>query len=602
MKTKFLAATAIWLLFLTLSVAYADPIRIMPLGDSITTGSASGVTEGYWVSYRQKLYLDLVNGGYNIDFVGSLSSGMLAQPAFDIHHEGHGGWCADGCSPPSPPYYYDDIRDHVYTFLTNNPADVVLLHIGTNDISGNHANAAEVGGILDEIYRYSPSITVVLARIISRLDGKAFQTTQFNDAVEALAQSRPEYGDTLILVDMEGALNNPADMADALHPSQAGYNKMADVWLNALQVFLPPPIRLLTAQKAGAGQGRATSNPAGIDCGSACSASFLYGTAVNITATADYGSAFSGWTGCDSTNGNICTITLGSDWTVTATFRLITEELTVQKAGAGQGRVTSLPVAIDCGSACSASFFQGTVVNLTATAEPGSAFSDWTGCDSVSGRICTIALGSNRTVTASFRFTTEVKLLSPNGSEIIPAGSPQYPITWEAPPGAVKFRVTGCSGRRIGTGTVTGNDAMWDVPLLRKNKTNCRAKVTAYDSSNKKIGSDTSDGTFTIEGARITSPNQGDICMGGQTCTITWTKSEHVPAVSTELSYSLKNGRKWTKIPDILPGDAESFDWTVPIVSEPTTTCKFRVVLRDSNGRKVGSDVSDGTFTIQPAP
>ena len=78
MKPKFLIATTICLLFLTLSVAHADPIRIMPLGDSITEGDG-GISmddDRYIVGYRQKLYLDLLDGGYsNVQFVGSLSSG-----------------------------------------------------------------------------------------------------------------------------------------------------------------------------------------------------------------------------------------------------------------------------------------------------------------------------------------------------------------------------------------------------------------------------------------------------------------------------------------------------------------------------------------------
>ena len=100
---------------------------------------------------------------------------------------------------------------------------------------------------------------------------------------------------------------------------------------------------------------------------------------------------------------------------------------------------------------------------------------------------------------------------------------------------------------------------------------------------------------------RITFPNQGNICTGGQICTITWTKSPYVPAASTHLSYTL-NGINWHKIPDILPGDAESFDWTTPAVAKPKTKCKVKVVLRDSDGKKIGRDVSDGTFMIQPAP
>jgi len=399
---------------------------------------------------------------------------------------------------------------------------------------------------------------------------------------------------------MEHALNYPADMDDALHPNQAGYEKMANVWLEALYNILPLPTRLLTVQKSDEAQGQVTSIPEAIDCGISCTASFIYGAVVNLTATAEYGSVLSHWTGCDSVDGNICTVTLDSNRIVTANFNIVYKDLTIQKAGTGQGTVTNFPSAIDCGSICSVSLPQGAVVNLTATADYGSTFFNWTDCDSVNGNTCTITLGSNRTVTASFSLVTEVKLLSPKGGEIIPAGS-EYPISWEAPPGAVTFKfITTCSGQRVSVNTFTGNDAMWGIPLFRENKTGCLSRIKAYNAYGTKIGSDMSDGTFMIAGVRITFPNQGTICTGGQTCTVTWTKSEYVPAASSELSYSLNAGWTWTKIPDLLPGDAESFDWMALDVSKPKTNCKVKVVLRDSDGKIVGRDKSDGTFTIQP--
>ena len=49
--------------------------RIMPLGDSITLGSSSGVADrDFWVSYRKALYDKLWAAGYVVDdeiFVGT---------------------------------------------------------------------------------------------------------------------------------------------------------------------------------------------------------------------------------------------------------------------------------------------------------------------------------------------------------------------------------------------------------------------------------------------------------------------------------------------------------------------------------------------------
>ena len=428
-KIALFTVNIITLICISFSFAYSGPVRIMPLGDSITLGySAIIQNNNYMISYRQKLYLDLVNSGYNINFVGSLNSGMSIHPAFDVNHEGHGGWCADACDPP-----YEGLKEHVYNFLTNNPADVVLLHIGTNDIGMNLQDPNAVGRVLDEIYRYDTNITVILARIINRTDGKASQTTQFNTDIEALAKSRSEYGETLFLVDMEHTLNYPDDMDDALHPNQTGYGKMANVWREALCAILPLPTWLLTVHKSGTGRGTITSSPSSIDCGGTCSASLPQGTVIMLTATAEYGATLSTWTGCDSVDGNTCAVTMDSNRTVTATFDIVYKDLTIHKSGTGHGTITSSPSPIDCGGTCSASLPQGTVIMLTATAEYGATLSTWTGCDSVDGNTCAVTMDSNRTVTATFRAFTEVKLLSPNGGEIIPAGS-EYPDFVGSPP------------------------------------------------------------------------------------------------------------------------------------------------------------------------
>jgi len=153
------------------------PVRIMPLGDSITTGSSSLLTDNnYKIGYRQKLYLDLISAGDSVDFVGSLQSGASVPPSFDLDHEGHPGYYA------YEPANATNVANNVFNWLGQNPADVILLHIGTNDISNGSAAASDVAVILDEIKRYAQSYgvtppTVVLARIITRFDGLETQTT-----------------------------------------------------------------------------------------------------------------------------------------------------------------------------------------------------------------------------------------------------------------------------------------------------------------------------------------------------------------------------------------------------------------------------------------
>ncbi|MFV2055434.1 MAG: LamG-like jellyroll fold domain-containing protein, partial [Thiohalomonadales bacterium] len=190
-------------------------IRIMPLGDSITRGTGDASPVG---GYRRTLNPMLTASGYPNNFVGSLSEGS----GFDLNHEGHGGFSTD------------DIAAGLPGWLSANPSDVVLLHIGTNGF----LDSVNVANILNIIDTFDPNITVVVARIINFSNPDAV-ITMFNDDVEIMVNARIAAGDKLIMVDMEGALTYPVDMFDLEHPNAGGYDKMTQVWFGGLAGFLP---------------------------------------------------------------------------------------------------------------------------------------------------------------------------------------------------------------------------------------------------------------------------------------------------------------------------------------------------------------------------
>ena len=224
-----------WLTAVLVVMAYAPtaspqtpaPIRIMLLGDSITYGTGStGI-----VGYRRPLYQLLIETGYHVDFIGSQTSGSPAD--FDRNHEGHSGWRAD------------QIRDNITAWLNSTPADVVLLHIGTNDISqGQNPSSTrnEIGQILDLIDTWEAThnpVWVALARIINRNDWRSGTTTTLNGLIQGLADTRIAAGDRIVVVDMENALSYPGDLADTVHPNDSGYGKMAAAWFAEIMI-LPP--------------------------------------------------------------------------------------------------------------------------------------------------------------------------------------------------------------------------------------------------------------------------------------------------------------------------------------------------------------------------
>ena len=68
------------------------------------------------------------------------------------------------------------------------------------------------------------------------------------------------------------------------------------------------------------GNGTVTSNPSGINCGTACSKNYAKGTNVTLSAKASSGSLFAGWTGGGCQGLTDCTVSLANSTSVNATF------------------------------------------------------------------------------------------------------------------------------------------------------------------------------------------------------------------------------------------------------------------------------------------
>ncbi|MGW5399686.1 GDSL-type esterase/lipase family protein [Streptomyces sp. NPDC003952] len=122
-------------------------IRIMPLGDSITAGEGSSGRAGY----RAPLWdLIMAQSGYTPDFVGSGSSGTTPDP----DNEGHSG------------YTIKNIRDGIDRWQAAAAPDVVLLHLGINDLNSHNADpaaaAVELTGLIDRVDANRTGVTVIV--------------------------------------------------------------------------------------------------------------------------------------------------------------------------------------------------------------------------------------------------------------------------------------------------------------------------------------------------------------------------------------------------------------------------------------------------------
>lgn len=144
------------------------------------------------------------------------------------------------------------------------------------------------------------------------------------------------------------------------------------------------------------GAGTVTMNPSG--------GTYNAGTVVTLTATANSGYVFSGWAGDLSGTSNPATITMDANKVVIANF-------TTSGGGGGGGGTTNytltvnvLPLGAGAVSLNPAGgiYAAGTTVTLTATANTGYVFSNWSGDLTGTTNPATITMNANKSVTAVF--------------------------------------------------------------------------------------------------------------------------------------------------------------------------------------------------------
>jgi len=85
--------------------------------------------------------------------------------------------------------------------------------------------------------------------------------------------------------------------------------------------------------------------------------------------------------------------------------------LSVTKAGAGTGTVTSEPAGINCGATCSAVFAENAEVTLTAVASGDSIFVGWSGAGCSGTGTCVVTMSEARSVEATFNLLVGVHYL-----------------------------------------------------------------------------------------------------------------------------------------------------------------------------------------------
>jgi lysophospholipase L1-like esterase len=242
---------------------WAQTVRILPLGNSITfdynqADQTNPRPDGQRKSYRFRLYELLNAAGYVFDYTGSENSGNDYFQNTEM--DDNGGF--PGITDAEMNYLLNTgynlrkgVQESPGPYLNSHPADIVLLHIGTNDLD---ESPDDVEDILNTIRSYDSDVIILVARIINRGIPSPL-TTLFNDNVEDMVAARND--DRIISVDIENGagIYYEYEMDDEIHPNPAAYNKMAAKWFEAIDNLNTAPVIAAVPQQSTA-EGTAFAN------------------------------------------------------------------------------------------------------------------------------------------------------------------------------------------------------------------------------------------------------------------------------------------------------------------------------------------------------
>ena len=198
-------------------------VKIMPLGDSIT-GSP-----GCW---RALLWQMLPAA--RVDFVGTLP-GQGCGFTYDGENEGHGGYLATNIAN----------QDLLVGWLAATRPDVVMMHLGTNDVWSNLSNdtiLAAFTRMVGQMRASKPTMKILVAKIIPMNPSNCAEcgqrTVSLNNAVPAWAASLTAAASPITVIDQWTGFDTTTDTYDGVHPNDAGNQKIATRWYPAVSAAL----------------------------------------------------------------------------------------------------------------------------------------------------------------------------------------------------------------------------------------------------------------------------------------------------------------------------------------------------------------------------
>ncbi len=239
-------------------IAHGTDFKIMPMGDSITRGGGYPIGALDFPTYRYYLYNMLSDAGLQVDFVGPYNGvgeyfnssttnpyivpSLYRDTGYPIFQDqdlaGSTGWKID---------MYLSGSMLAQTLVENYQPDMVLVHLGTNDL-GTRSNtpteaAAEIGQLIDLIRSGNSDTIIFVAQIIPLMDNAygqgpgEYQAVQdFNSLLPGVISQKNQVTGypPVIRVDMWTGFDPNSMLAEMTHPNDTGDKEMAARWYNAI--------------------------------------------------------------------------------------------------------------------------------------------------------------------------------------------------------------------------------------------------------------------------------------------------------------------------------------------------------------------------------
>ncbi|RPA78998.1 SGNH hydrolase [Ascobolus immersus RN42] len=202
-------------------------IKVMPLGDSITE----------WGCWRSYLWNSLgEQTTQNLEFIGTNSNWPVDNcpgSIYDMRNEGHHSKTSGEMARLLPFLLEQNVR------LNNGVPDIVMMHLGTNDVAQKvptFATVQALDSIVDTLRERNPNVIVLVAKIIPlKDDNRQSLVLKLNAAIEPWAQQKDTLQSPVLVVDQYTGFDTRTDSYDGCHPTENGDTKIAKNWQPALE-------------------------------------------------------------------------------------------------------------------------------------------------------------------------------------------------------------------------------------------------------------------------------------------------------------------------------------------------------------------------------